>query len=213
MIELPNVESIKIPLNPEREWIWMRILISIDFYELKNPTTLQWALIKILLNLDKIKQEELTTSMVAEKLGAEKTIIEEGLINLIEKNLVTLQPRKKADILQNYQVPEFVAKTFQKNELIPNSKENQKILLFYDYKDERIYSYQMVEKQDDQNEEEINFKVYENILLALIENIWLDLEVNPHKLVSEVNYSSLIEHKFIKDQNYILVDQIMVNFL
>jgi hypothetical protein len=70
-----------------------------------------------------------------------------------------------------------------------------------------------VEKQDDQNEEEINFKVYENILLALIENIWLDLEVNPHKLVSEVNYSSLIEHKFIKDQNYILVDQIMVNFL
>ncbi len=212
MNELQNLQLIKIPLNPDNEWIWTRILISIDFYLLKNPTSLQWALLKILSNLTKF-DKELTTETVAQKLGVEKSIVEEGLTNLVEEDLITLQPRKKSEILQNYNLVEEIAYSFNNDGLITTGKSNKKILLFYDYKDERTYSYQIVEKPDEDLEEIVDESVFELILLALIEQIWVDIESNPNKLVGESDYTSIIEHKLLKDLKSLLIESVQVNFL
>ena len=212
MNELQNIDLIKIPSNPDKEWIWTRILISIDFFVLKQPTALQWSLMKILTNLDKMK-DDVTTELVAKKLAVEKSIVEEGLTNLIEEHLVTLQPRKKSSILQNYLLDDQIQDTFKKYELITLTRQNKKILLFYDYKDERTYSYQAVEKPDDDLEEGVDEKVFELVLLAVIEHIWKDLEVNPHSLVGEVNYSRAKHHNLLKDLQSILIESINVNFL
>ena len=211
---LPNIETIHIPVDPSREWVWRRILISIDYSLLKKPTALQWAILKILLNLDKFG--ELTTSQVAKKLAVERSIIEEGITNLIEENLILLQPRKKPEILQNYSVNEKIKNSFEKNELITHAKDNKKIILFYDYEDERTYTYQIVEKSDEEEEEESEVnevEIFELVLLAIIEKIWDHLENNPHILVGEIEMSEILEHKFIKDLQSMLVEKIVVNFL
>lgn len=213
MIELKNLNSIKIPSDPEREWIWTRILISIDYFLLRKPTALQWALIKILTNMNKIKAD-LTTDKVAQKLAVEKSIIEEGLTDLIDEHLITLQPRKDPFILQHYIVNEKVSNTFKKHELITPSKSNKKILLFYDYKDERTYAYQVVEKpEDDLDGEDVDLSIFEMILLAIIEQIWKDLESDPHRLIGELDYPSVLDHKFLKNLSSILIERVHVNFL
>lgn len=212
MIELQNIELIKIPVNPERDWIWTRILISIDYFVLKPPTALQWSLLRVLTNLDKLK-EEVTTELIATKLAVEKSIIEEGLTNLIEEHVITLQPRKKASNLQNYILEGHMPETFKKYELITHLKQNKKILLFYDFKDERTYNYQLVEKPEDDEEEELDESVFELVLLALIEQIWKDLENHPHSLAGEIDYSFIKEHKLLKDLQSILLETIHVNFL
>ena len=212
MNEIQNLKLIKIPINPENEWIWSRILISIDFFVLKSPTSLQWALLKILSNLPNLSHE-LTTEMVAKKLGVEKTIVEEGLTNLVDEHLISLKPRTKQEIFQNYTLVEEIEYSFNKYELITTEKSNKKILLFYDYKDERIYSYQIVEKPDEDLEENIDDSVFEVVLLAIIEQIWEDIETNPKKLVGESDYTSIIEHKLIKDMKSLLIESVQVNFL
>ena len=209
---LPNIESIVIPKNPSREWVWYRILISIDYYILKKPTALQWALLNIIFNLDKFKND-LTTDKVAQKLAVEKTIIDEGLINLLDEKLINLKPRKRADILQNYIPNETIEETFSNYELIPLAKENKKFILFYDYKDERVYQYQSVERNDSEHEEEVDIAIFEIVLLAIIEQIWKDLEKNPHSLIGEVEYPKVLEHKFLKDLQSIKLESIHLNFL
>ena len=213
MIELKNLQSIDIPAKPEREWIWRRILISIDYFILKRPTALQWALIKILSNKDKMKAD-LTTDKVAQKLAVENSIIEEGLTDLIDEHLITLQPRKDPSILQYYTVNEIINFTFTKHELITQAKSNKKIILFYDYKDDRTYAYQVVEKPDgDLEGEEVDLSIFELILLALIEQIWKDLESDPHRLVGEIDFPSVLDHKFLKNLSSILIERVHVNFL
>lgn len=212
MNELPNIDLIHMPSNPDRDWIWTRILISIDYFVLKQPTTLQWSLMKILTNLDKMKGE-VTTELVATKLAVEKSIVEEGLTNLREDHLISLQPRKKSEIFQNYLVEEQTLDTFKKHELITLAIQNKKILLFYDYKDERTYSYQPVEKPDDDSEYEVNESVFELVLLSVIEHIWRDLETNPHSLAGEIDYSKAKQHDLLKNMQSILLENIRVNFL
>ena len=211
MNELPNIDSIKIPLNPSREWIWNRILISIDFSILKKPTALQWALLKVLLNIETVG--EISTEQVAEKLAVEKSIIDEGLTNLIEEKLVVLQPRKKADQLQNFKVEPNIDQPFKDYELIPQPKETKKIILFYDYKDERTYSYQIVEKYDEDDEEELDESFFELVLLGIIEQLWKELENNPHTLVGEIDLPLALEHPFIKDLQSVIIEKISINFL
>lgn len=212
MNELQNIDLITVPSTPDRDWIWPRILVSIDFFVLKRPTALQWALIKILANIDKL-EKELTTEKVAKKLAVEKSIIEEGLTNLIEEHYVVLQPRKKANVLQNYNLVEEVEYSFNKYESITTEKNNQKILLFYDFKDERTYTYQIVEKPEGDDEEKVELVVFELVLLALIEQIWKDLETNPNRLVGEGNFSEVLNHKLVKDLNSVLLTNLEVNFL
>ena len=212
MNELKNIDKIKIPLSPERDWIWTRILISIDYYPLRNPTALQWALINILTNIEKF-ESELTVEKVAKKLAVEKSIIDEGLTNLIEEHIISLQPRKKPNILQNYSVEEVIKYIFQKYELITYEKSTKKMLLFYDYKDERTYSYQLVERPDEDEEENVDDSIYELVLLAIIEQIWVDLDANPHSLVGEIDYSTVISNKLLSELKSILLERIQVNFL
>lgn len=209
---VPNIESIKIPLNPSREWIWYRILISIDYYTLKKPTALQWALLKVLLNLDKIKGEA-STEKVASKLAVEKTIIDEGINNLIDEKLISLLPRKNPDILQNYVVGETVQEMFAEGEFVISSRENKKIILFYDYKDERIYNYQTVERTDDEREEETDNSVFELLLLAIIETIWKELENNPHSFTGEIEFPTVLEHRLVKGLQSIKIENVHLNFL
>ena len=212
MNELQNTDLINIPSNPDREWIWTRILVSIDFFVLKRPTALQWALIKVLSNIDKL-EKDLTTEKIAQKLAVEKSIIEEGLTNLIEEHYIVLQPRKKTDVLQNYNLVEEIDYSFKKYELITSGKSNKKILLFYDYKDERTFSYQIVEKPCDDEVEEFEPAVFELVLLALIEQIWKDLEKNPNRLAGEGEFQEVLHHKLVKDLKSILLTNISVNFL
>ncbi len=212
MIELQNINKITIPSNPDKEWIWTRILISINFFVLKKPTALQWSLMKILTNLDKINSE-VTTDLVAKKLAVEKSIVEDGLTTLIEDGLISLVPRKKANLFQNYIIKEQIQDTFNKFELITLAKQNKKILLFYDYKDERTYSYQPVEKPEDDVEQEIAESVFDLILLAVIEHLGKVLDENPHSLVGEIDYSSVKQHNLLKGIKSILIESIHVNFL
>ena len=213
---LPNIGTIHIPDDPSREWIWYRILISIDYSLLKKPTALQWVILKILLNLGRLGHP--TLSQVAKKLAVENSIVEEGITNLIEENLISLQPRKKPELLENYSVSEKIKNTFDKYELITHAKDTKKFILFYDYKDERTYSYQVVEKTDEVEEEEEQSdkngkEIFELVLLAIIEKIWDHLENNPHILVGEIELPEILEHKFIKDLQSLLVEKIVVNFL
>lgn len=209
---VPNIESIKIPSNPSREWIWYRILISVDYYILNKPTALQWALLKVLHNLDKI-QGEVTSEKVALKLAVEKTIIDEGINNLIDEKLISLQPRKNPDVLQNYFVSEVVQEIFTEEELIPSSKENKKLILFYDYKDERIYNYQTVERTDEEKEAQTEDSIFELLLLAIIESIWKELENNPHSLTGEIEFPVVLDHHFVKGLQSIKIENVHLNFL
>ena len=212
MNELPNIDSIKIPLNPSREWIWYRILISVDYYVLKKPTALQWALLKVLFNLDKISGE-VTTEKVASKLAVEKSIIGEGINNLIDEKIISLQPRKNPDIFQNYIVSETIKQIFAENEFVSSSIENKKFVLFYDYEDERVYNYQTVERNGEEREEETEESVFETILLAIVETIWKELENNPHSLVGEINFPAVLEHRLLKGLKSIKIENIRLNFL
>ena len=211
MQELLNVSKINIPDNPERDWIWVRILISIDFSILKTPTSLQWAILSILTNIESFT-EELTTEVVAEKLGVESLIVEEGLASLTEQKIVTLQARKNTKILQNYTLDSITKTTFDKFEKIPLKRINKKFLLFHEKeKNKSTYKYQMVEKSED--EENISSNYFESILCVIIEEIWNILENDPHALIGEIELRSILSHKIILSESNLLPHKILVNFL
>ena len=70
-----------------------------------------------------------------------------------------------------------------------------------------------VERPDEDEEENVDDSIYELVLLAIIEQIWVDLDANPHSLVGEIDYSTVISNKLLSELKSILLERIQVNFL
>ncbi|MHA2365710.1 MAG: hypothetical protein ACXAC7_17260 [Candidatus Hodarchaeales archaeon] len=201
----------RIPKNPSREWIWTRILIKIDYSRLKPVTSLQWMVLAI---LNEFGEDSPDIEVVAKKLGINSSIVEEILLNLTSLGALKIKLSQDTSQLANYEFNHFIKQNFEKFESIQETPSNQKFILFHDQEDKKYY-YQMVERVVlNKNKEKIKEKKplnFDNVLLAVIEQIWDDLEHDPHSLIGEKEFQ-LTNQDLINNSDY-MVSKIEVNFL
>lgn len=212
MTEKLNTSKIRIPNTNSDEWKWARILCSIEYAPLYKPTSLQWVILSIINNLDKFSSD-LRTNDIANKLGVEKRIIEEGIANLINSKFIVIKSRANKDVLQSYTLFNLTNLSFKRNEMVPGETSHKKIFIYRN--SDNQYSYQKIEqaKSDaDAKSLKLNFN---SILLAIIEQIWLNISENPSILVKNVNLEFFSENsdKLLLKNKEMLVQNVNVNFL